>query len=65
MTFGKATSEMNSAFNNAARAGAEAMAILQQHGSNANVTVTTINNFSFNSDINPVSSIYAPYEEKD
>ena len=56
---------MNSAFNNAARAGAEAMAILQQHGSNANVTVTTINNFSFNSDINPVSSIYAPYEEKD
>lgn len=62
---GQATSEMNSAFNNAARAGAEAMAILQQHGSNANVTVTTINNFSFNSDINPVSSIYAPYEEKD
>jgi len=41
----QATADLNDTFTNSARAGAEALATLRQHGVDEGVTVTTVNNY--------------------
>lgn len=61
----QATSDLNDAFNSAARAGATALATMRRNGIDDGVTVTTINNFtvggSEDTNCNPFGIIDIPY----
>lgn len=57
---GQAISDMSVAFNDAAKTGAEAMAVLRQRGVTDGVTVTTVNNYYINSINDSTKSVFDP-----